>query len=368
MHSENEILNSGGTSMANTLISFLQGNLNVFDDLDSVTSTAISNFILHHGVTTHIYQIIAHNAINKHFVDKLKSHYFAITIRNSQVFQTYRVIVNLFEQHSIPFIPLKGVFLLPVIYNDTAGRNISDIDILIQPQDYTTVQQLLLELGALQEDEGETELLNDLGHHYAPFTLFNTSVEIHSRLLSKNLKYQIAVEDIWKNKERYFVDNNPVFGVDSHSLIAYLALHIHYSEMRGEYRLYWYLDIYKLLIRADKTLSDQFLSLVEKQRIKEPVSKILAKVAYLFNLTLKDINPLSEKEITRFKIDLGGDEKRQNKGYSILFERLYYTKGVFNKCRFLIDTIKQSKQHHQDTNLVNRVMRLAKNTLRYLFR
>lgn len=366
MFDQNEAHRHSGVSLASVVISLLQGDLTPLTSYND--SNEIAQFILYHGLSTHTYHTLIQNGMHGNLTDRVKSNYFTISIRNAQVFETYRVVAELFEQNQIAYMPLKGSFLLPMIYNDTAGRNISDLDILIHPSDHTKVQQLLMDRGALQEEEGESDLLQDLGHHYAPFTLFNTSIEIHTRLFPKNMRYQIPIEAVWQNREEYQTNGKVVYGVNQIQLIAYLALHIHYSEMRGEYRLYWYLDLYKLISQNSNLITLDLISLLKSQRIKKPVLKILSRVAYLFNLNLPYIEPLSVKEARLFANCLGGDEKRLNKGYSIVFERLLYTKGWGDKYRYLRDTVMHKKGSDSGKGIHSRITKLVKNTLFYWIR
>ncbi len=366
MFDQNEAHRHSGVSLASVVISLLQGDLTPLTSYND--SNEIAQFILYHGLSTHTYHTLIQNGMHGNLTDRVKSNYFTISIRNAQVFETYRVVAELFEQNQIAYMPLKGSFLLPMIYNDTAGRNISDLDILIDPSDYTKVQQLLMDRGALQEEEGESDLLQDLGHHYAPFTLFNTSIEIHTRLFPKNMRYQIPIEAVWQNREEYQTNGKVVYGVNQIQLIAYLALHIHYSEMRGEYRLYWYLDLYKLISQNSNLITLDLISLLKSQRIAKPVLKILSRVAYLFNLNLPYIKPLSVKEARLFANCLGGDEKRLNKGYSIVFERLLYTKGWGDKYRYLRDTVMHKKGSDSGKGIHSRITKLVKNTLFYWIR
>lgn len=366
MIDENEAFNLSGSTLASALISFLQGDIHQLLSFNNIDN--IANFILYHGLTTHTYLILKQNGVNNVLTNRLKNNYFTISIRNSQLFETYRVITELFELNQIEFIPLKGCFMLPMIYIDTAGRNISDLDILIHPKDYPKVQKLLLSRGATQESEGETEFLRDLGHHYTPFTLFNTSIEIHSRLLPKNMKYQIPIDAVWQNKELYQLNEKTVNGINHNQLLAYLALHIHYSEMRGEYRLYWYLDVYRLLLREEMQLSAEFVMFIKSEKIEKPVLKIITRVAYLFNLNMSNLKPLSVNESTLFIHKLGGNNKRSNKGYSIVFERFQYTKGVVDKFYYLKDTIMNPKSRDIGNGMVFRITRLIINSFNYLLR
>lgn len=366
MIDQNEAQGHSGVSLASAVINFLQGDITRLTSYND--SDKIAQFILYHGLSTHTYHKLIQNNLLGNLTDRIKSHYYTISIRNAQIFETFRVIVDLFEQNNITYMPLKGSFLLPIIYNDTSGRAISDLDILIHPCDYPKVQQTLIKRGAIQEVENETVLLQELGHHYAPFTLFNTSIEIHTRLFPKNMKYQIPIESVWSNKELYHSNGKKVFGVNHNQLIAYLALHIHYSEMRGEYRLYWYLDLYKLISRNTNPITLDLITFLKSQRIEKPVLKILSRVAYLFNLNLPFIEPLSLKETRLFANGLGGVDKRINKGYSIVFERILYTKGWIDKYRYLRDTVMHKKVSDSGKGIYSRVTKLIKNTLFYWFR
>ncbi len=54
---------------------------------------------------------------------------------------------SLFEAHNIPVIPLKGIALTQLIYQESSVRRMGDIDILIKETDLKKIKKLITEMG-----------------------------------------------------------------------------------------------------------------------------------------------------------------------------------------------------------------------------
>ncbi len=333
---------------------------------ESELSNNYQKAILHHGLTSFIYNHPSQGELHQQLKKILKNQYFTITLRNTQLFQTYTKITTAFELYKINYIPLKGAFLLPYIYNDTSARGMSDIDILIHPADYEKSKEILFKLGATQQEDNQSVFLQSLGHQYPPFWIFNTSVEIHSRLLPANLQYNIPVEDVWNHLIQYSQAGSNVENLDSYLLICYLALHIYYSEKRGEYRIYWYLDIFKVLESLQNYDASNLKHWLTKYGIEKPVYEILSKVIFLFNRSIIGVEPLSPKSEKEFCSQLALQTENKNSGYSIAIERVVYTKGIFNKFRYIFHTIHFGEESNAHTSTFSRSVSILKKLVNYL--
>lgn len=327
----------------------------------------VKQFILHHGLTSFLYNLdcsLDHHGL---FRQTLRNQYYALTIRNTQLFATYYHLVELFKLNSIRFIPLKGVFLLPVIYHDISGRCMSDIDLLICSTDYQKCKDIIQSIGGTQEGEILSEFLNELGHDYPAFSLYNTTIEIHSRLFPVNVKYNIPIEEVWINLDSYPTEVEVCQGLEPYLLICYLALHIYYSEKRGQYRLYWYLDIKKVLDSVHFKQSE-FQKRLDKFGIENPVMTILAKVSFIFDMDIVGIKPLTEIDKAHFIQQLSLQTQHNTDGYSVALERLLYTKGLLNKIKFINHSLRFGGISDNRSFLFHRFAKLLGRSYNYLFR
>lgn len=61
--------------------------------------------------------------------------------------QLVRHVAECLDPQGIPIMPLKGVLLQVWVYPDAATRPISDVDVLVRPDDYLAAQQVLASRG-----------------------------------------------------------------------------------------------------------------------------------------------------------------------------------------------------------------------------
>lgn len=350
------------------IVSFIRGetldiNLPKADSARHQTLTIIA----HHGLTGHILNHQNFSKLDTHLQKAIKRLYLTISVRNTQLFETYNRIVERFKENSIESIPLKGAFLLPTIYGNIAARNISDLDILIHPEDYERCKAILIEMGATQYEEETKDFLQNLGHQYSPYWIYNTSVELHNRVLSLNLRYAIPVEDVWSNLVEYSSDSTACIGIEPNLLVIYLAMHIHYSEMRGEYRVYWYMDIAKLLSLNNCVDMVQVLALSKRYGNTKPLLKILSKVSYLFNIEIEGVKRLNNNQIESLLHNLSQLNKSANKGYSIAIERVIYTKGFNNKLQFVKQSV-LAGSGNSNSGILKRISSIGVKLVHYLFK
>lgn len=117
-----------------SIVQFLRGESSFipFSDVKS-SQTHLLQIIAHHGLAGHILNHRNFNSLDLSLQKAIKALYLNISVRNTQLFETYNRISENFKLKNIEFLPLKGAFLLPSVYGDIAARNISDLDILIHP-------------------------------------------------------------------------------------------------------------------------------------------------------------------------------------------------------------------------------------------
>ncbi len=350
------------------IISFIRGEkLDIYFPEDENIRHRTVSLIAHHGLTGHILNHKNFSSLDTNLQKAIKSLYLRISVRNTQLFETYNSVTDKFKERNIEFIPLKGAFLLPTIYGDIAARNISDLDILIHPEDYERCKAILVEMGATQVEEESEQFLQNLAHQYAPYWLFNTSIELHNRILSLNLKYAISVDEVWSNLVDYKLNDTVCKGIDPNILVIYLAMHIHYSEMRGEYRVYWYMDIAKLLSLNEKVNMVEVLGLSKRYGNYKPLIKILSKVSYMFNLDIEGVKRLNDNQIESLLRNLAQFNKPANKGYSIAIERVLYTKGFKNRLQFVKQSV-LAGSGNSNSDIFKRISSIGVKLLQYLFK
>lgn len=97
----------------------------------------------------------------------------AMALNEQQTYE-YRKITAEFQKNQIEYMPLKGI-LLKEIYPKPDMRSMSDIDILIKPEQYGKIKVLFENMGYTEKSESNHEL---------PWRKNNIYIELHKRIIS----------------------------------------------------------------------------------------------------------------------------------------------------------------------------------------
>ncbi|RMF97146.1 MAG: hypothetical protein D6734_02730 [Candidatus Schekmanbacteria bacterium] len=113
---------------------------------------------------------------------KLQHLYHSNAARNALISQILDTLSQLFKENGKTFLLLQGTALISDIYPQPAMRYLSDIDIMIKPDDIKDVDNILRENGFTATNfPGDLkwcfENLNHMPHYYYPG--FNSPIEIH---------------------------------------------------------------------------------------------------------------------------------------------------------------------------------------------
>lgn len=162
-----------------------------------------------------------------------------------------------FQARGFEVMLLKGGFLGPWLYRDLALRPMSDLDLLIHPQDRQGLWTLLHELG-FQDQPGEgTVLPSGLDEavvlktsHLPPLFLPKVArLEVHLYLLSEGPPRPVPIlEELWAQGMEVAWNGVPVRGLGLEHLVLYLCCHLHKHAVGNDSpTLYWFCDLHEII-------------------------------------------------------------------------------------------------------------------------
>lgn len=102
---------------------------------------------LHHRIVPLLYRNLKQHGLNSipsAIAYELQYHYQAIARRNLHLTAELARLVIFLENHGIPCIPYKGPALAFLAYRNISLRTFGDLDILVDPHDYTKARDVLL--------------------------------------------------------------------------------------------------------------------------------------------------------------------------------------------------------------------------------
>ena len=88
-----------------------------------------------HAVTPMLYQTLRSIPIPQHAIESLRLAFEKNTRRNLALSAELCRLVELFNEHAVTFLPLKGPLLSQQLYGDLSMRCSADLDWLVPPHD-----------------------------------------------------------------------------------------------------------------------------------------------------------------------------------------------------------------------------------------
>jgi hypothetical protein len=236
------------------------------------------------------------NAVPVEIYGKLQADYQVITLHNMVLYQKLHTILSRLQSHAIDVIPIKGIYLAQVIYQDIGLRPMSDIDLLIHAQNRARTLDVMAELGFQPSNEksGETNgeiesakadfsqaghqpaqgtqqddatLLRERHHDRLTHVTSGLSVEIHWALVKQNSPYLIDYDALWQR-----ATNGKIVGIGVRVLspidtLLHQCIHLCYQHVVQHYTLRGLCDIQHLIaFYGDRLDWEQFCRLTEEWR------------------------------------------------------------------------------------------------------
>jgi len=180
---------------------------------------------------------------------KLQQAYYKTIGRGTVLQEHFRKVGEAFAAQCIAVIALKGIYLSEWLYQDIGLRQFSDIDLLVKEEDGLKCLSILQELGFRPFDSGETEFVKSKVEiiHYTPMILNGISIEIHIKLHRNKEKYDLKVDELWKNAIPATINNTPVYALNNYDLLIHLCLHLNKHFRGGHVQFTCFNDITNLL-------------------------------------------------------------------------------------------------------------------------
>jgi len=188
-------------------------------------------------------------------------------------------VISLLEREGIRVVLLKGLALEHTVYGSRGLRQMSDADLLVAPAHALKARDILVREGFRSmplKSPLYRHIILDLGNHLPELHRGGVSVDIHHRLFGPEGEAMVA---------RAIRDSESVAAGREHfrvlpPVIAFLALvgHIWKHEVKGEFQLRLWVDIYLLLGKYGNRIMTGALSAAAKEAGLEAETGIVLTV------------------------------------------------------------------------------------------
>ena len=203
-----------------------------------------------HAVTPMLYRALRSVPIPQHAAESFRSAFEQNTRWNLALSAELCRLAELFEEHAIAFVPLKGPALSQQLYGDLSRRCSSDLDWLVHRRDVLRVRDVLTPLGyrvgsplhwpcdsaCLRDREAEISLVDESR---------SLSVDLHWRILPSYFASAFDCEEVWQSLVSTAFCGRTIPGLCPEHLLNLLCAH---GAKHAFARVGWICDIASCLI------------------------------------------------------------------------------------------------------------------------
>jgi len=246
---------------------------------------------------------------------------------NESIYQVYLLkelekVAERFSENKISFVLIKG-FALRRYYPSGCVRPMSDIDLLIKPEDrFSSVEVLRREGYRLSNEEDLKRQLSIHGELTWHNPENNMKVEVHWDLINAKSAKKAANFDsdlVFREVRELEIEGVKVSTLSPHVELAYLMIHhvLHHNFKR----LLWLVDVL-LVLRSEEVDLKELERFVTQFRIERPI--------HYYLMCLHKIFPeMMTEELKKIKERLNPRSLRYNIFASINRPERIFKKGVF---------------------------------------
>lgn len=230
-----------------TIVELMSGKPNFSRMADMASACAVSAMLYHclqQSATLHLLPAPIHA--------ELKATATMVLARTIRFVGYYDQIAKAFNEAGIAFMPLKGMVAIDKLYKSYELRAMSDIDLLVQPEDAPRSLELLKNLGysthgdILLEKHQNSEVI-----HYPQLVKEGVCVELHQKLHRNIEPYSLPVELLFANSTADTIHNNPCRLMDNYDGLIYSILHLDRHFKEGHVQFTSIADIVNQLLTTD---------------------------------------------------------------------------------------------------------------------
>ena len=190
---------------------------------------------LHHGVFP-----LLHKNLSKYFKDQVPPEVMARLKRQQFTLSAYVLfmaeelgrLVGLLDANNIPCLALKGLVLAQVVYNNLILRSSGDVDLLIRPEDFADVEQLLAEDGYLPYEKvadlkGLRKKIYLWESRQFPFqrTDHVFSLDLHTGIMPPLYSLNLDFDTLMERSLPVTISGNPIPSVGFEDMLQILCYH-----------------------------------------------------------------------------------------------------------------------------------------------
>ena len=165
--------------------------------------------------------------------ERLRLAYLDSAGRNTRLYRELRTVLGGLRSAGIPVIALKGAYLAEAVYGDVGLRPMSDVDLMVPRAELPRAQAILLDMGGVQEQSEDVELVCRRRQHLLPIVIRNLVVELHWTITFPTGPVRVDAARLWDRARPATIAGVEVQVLSPEDLLLHLCLHTSYCAFLG---------------------------------------------------------------------------------------------------------------------------------------
>jgi hypothetical protein len=305
-----------------------------------------SDLVIRHGVAALVWQNITDlgltEAVPKQEQDLLEKIRFKTIARVSYITSEAAEVVAELEKEGIRALLLKGLALEHSVYGSRGLRQMSDADLLVAPEDALRARDILLKAGFVSRPMKSSlyrHIILDLGNHLPELHRSGISVDLHHRLFGP--EGGEIVRKALDKPEAVSITGKTYYVLPPGIALIGLVNHIFKHQVKGEFQLRLYTDIYLLVKKHERMIfNGNLLSDADRAGISGGLRTVLTILNKFYGIDIPpEYNALEgteQENVSAFRDNLLDPGQAQPRSQKDLFlENLGSLKGIRRKMIFI---------------------------------
>lgn len=186
---------------------------------------------------------------------QLELQYVQVLQGNHQFLRLHKQMVQLFEQNQIPYAVLKGLDLLFRTYREEGIRHISDIDVLILPEDLQKVTDLFKANGFKCKQSIDKSSFHEKHYQlHAPLqaSLNGLNIDVHVLLFDTFLGFEFPTAPLLSKRLQIDWEQQYTAVLDAKDAALFNLLHLYVHLDKGNhFKMSSFLDVQRTIHALD---------------------------------------------------------------------------------------------------------------------
>jgi len=251
-----------------------------------------SDLVIRHGIPALVWQNITDLGLTETVPEQerslLENIRFKTIARVSYITSEAAEVVAELEKGGIRALLLKGLALEHSVYGSRGLRQMSDADLLVAPEEALRAQDILVKAGFVSRPMKSSlyrHIILDLGNHLPELHRSGISVDLHHRLFGP--EGAEIVRRALDKPEAISVTGKTHYVLPPGIALLGLVNHIFKHEVKGEFQLRLYTDIFLLLKKyGGKIFNGSLLSDADRTGISGGLRTVLTILNRFYGLDI----------------------------------------------------------------------------------